>query len=317
MDIDYLLFLQQMREALNGAFDPFFLGVTLFGESLIILLTVAGIFWCIDKRAGSFLMLSSVFGLFIGQFLKITCCVYRPWLRSSDLHPVAEALEAATGFSFPSGHSISAMTTWGGLAVVLQRTLFWKWVFIVMVLLVGFSRNYLGVHTPQDVLAGFAVGGVTLYAMTKIMKKLDEDPKFDRYLVTAGIVCGAALLLLACFREIPIRYGMNGEVLPPLQASALFSDAFKSVGFSLGVLLGWLMERRWVKFDEKRGTLFQKLFRFAIGIGLLLLLTNVLLPMLNIPLYPNLSICFDLFITGFFITGGYPWFVKCFQKNEP
>ncbi|MBR3264493.1 MAG: phosphatase PAP2 family protein [Erysipelotrichaceae bacterium] len=67
-------------------------------------------------------------------------------------------MKTATGYSFPSGHSMNASTVFGGgvvrrdLPFVLRITLF------LIMSLVGFSRLYLGVHTPQDVLVAFIAG---------------------------------------------------------------------------------------------------------------------------------------------------------------
>ena len=87
--------------------------------------------------------------------IKLTACVYRPWIRSELIEPAGDSKVAATGYSFPSGHTLAATLLYGmmylwqknkrkGVAILC----------IVLILLTGFSRNFLGVHTPQDVLVG-------------------------------------------------------------------------------------------------------------------------------------------------------------------
>ena len=75
-------------------------------------------------------------------------------------------------FSFPSGHALFAPAFFGGLAALLYRRLGHTWLrvgvitaAVVVILLIGFSRIYLGVHYPSDVLGGFAAGVVWVSAV--------------------------------------------------------------------------------------------------------------------------------------------------------
>ena len=72
-------------------------------------------------------------------------------------------------YSFPSAHAMASMATYGTAAVVLgrlfpQRRLAMLVAAVLVVLLIGASRVYLGVHWPTDVLAGFAAGGILMQA---------------------------------------------------------------------------------------------------------------------------------------------------------
>jgi len=74
-----------------------------------------------------------------------------------------EAAFASLGYSFPSGHSFAAVTLYGMLAYWLVRAASrrraWIWTGTVfLILAIGFSRVYLGVHYASDVAAGFAAG---------------------------------------------------------------------------------------------------------------------------------------------------------------
>lgn len=73
-------------------------------------------------------------------------------LRHHDIH--VRAIE--TGPGFPSGHMLAATALALTLWFILPKT--WRWVSVLWILLVAWSRLYLGVHTPADVLSGFAIG---------------------------------------------------------------------------------------------------------------------------------------------------------------
>jgi undecaprenyl-diphosphatase len=74
-----------------------------------------------------------------------------------------------TGYSFPSGHAMVSLCFYGMLAYVLGRRLAKRWQRLTLyaltgclVMIIGFSRIYLGVHYPSDVAAGYIAGGTWL-----------------------------------------------------------------------------------------------------------------------------------------------------------
>jgi undecaprenyl-diphosphatase len=82
------------------------------------------------------------------------------------------------GYSFPSGHSFSAVTVYGLIAYLVSRELpsrlrILVWIVaIVWILLVGFSRVYLQQHYPTDVLGGYLAGGCWLWACVTWLSEL-------------------------------------------------------------------------------------------------------------------------------------------------
>lgn len=132
-------------------------GITFLGEGLTMtLLGVLVILFIKDKRRGVSLLggLALVAGLNSGLKLIIR----RP-------RPLMEHLIAESGFSFPSGHSASSMAFYGYLIYLVytkcqNKTLKYSLIiFLVLIILgIGISRMYLGVHYPSDVLGGFTFG---------------------------------------------------------------------------------------------------------------------------------------------------------------
>ncbi len=121
---------------------------------------------------GFFLLFSQSAGSFINNFIKNYACVYRPWIRDPRITPPAKALEGATGYSFPSGHSQNVMSEYGASGYELkkkdraQKRHAWAWAVTLcasIILLIGFSRNFLSVHTPQDVAVGLCEGALLIW----------------------------------------------------------------------------------------------------------------------------------------------------------
>ena len=167
MDIKYLLWLQDLRQKAGPAVENFFSIFTDIPFCPASIIFLCAIYWCIEKRMGFFILFSQSAGNFINNFIKNCFCVYRSWIRDSRITPPEKVKSGATGYSFPSGHSQNVTNEYGALAYALfrkdksQNKHTWTWAVIVCaltILLVAFSRNFLSVHTPQDVIVGVSEG---------------------------------------------------------------------------------------------------------------------------------------------------------------
>jgi undecaprenyl-diphosphatase len=139
--------------------DKLFWLITQTGGPLLVLL-VAGTavwFWQHDQRKVTWLVLASFGGtLLLNSLLKLLFARPRP--------NVFPPLMTETSYSFPSGHTMSAVAVYGLLALLLWQRGKRGWAALAgwWVLLVAISRVYLGVHYPSDVLASLALGGIWL-----------------------------------------------------------------------------------------------------------------------------------------------------------
>lgn len=84
-----------------------------------------------------------------------------------------------SSYSFPSGHAMSSMAVYGLTALLLTRIYpQQRWPLrtgaAILVSLIGFSRVYLGVHWPSDVLGGFLLGSALIYAGIALTHRLDR-----------------------------------------------------------------------------------------------------------------------------------------------
>lgn len=245
MDIDYLLWLQSLREALGPVIEQLANFVTELPNNPITILIPCLIYWCVSKKAGIFILMNLALGNNLNQSIKDTACTYRPWIRDSRVRPSAPALEHATGYSFPSGHSQAMVSIWGSAAISQREKhpvlniLAW-----VVIALVAFTRNFLGVHTPQDVVVGLLEGVLVLWLSTKVIAWAEKQE--PGRLLGIGVALAAIIIVYTLVKPYPVDY-VDGVLLVDPHEMQL--DAFSNVGILLAFVLGWYLEQRFVQFS--------------------------------------------------------------------
>ncbi len=273
MDLEYLLFLQRLREISNGFWDAFFENYSLFVIQKWFLFAVAGVYWCCSKKLGEYMFFNMAGSHVVTVLLKNTFCVYRPWMRDSAIVPVGDAIKTAHGYSFPSGHSSIATATFGSPAVWFRKH---KWFVVIMSVLIGlvmFSRNYLGVHTPQDVIVGCAATGLCLYANWKLLNWANGACNRDLVLLGIGTVLTVAAMLFLAFKSYPTDLGSDGRLLVDPVKGVMSS--FGTCGMFWGLLVGWVAERHIVRFSTNVHWI-EKIARFVGGGAILYLVSACL-----------------------------------------
>ena len=246
MDIQYLIFLQSIRESLGDWSVTLAEIISYIPKSPLSVLIPGILFWCINKRAGLFLMFVISFGQLINQLVKNTFCVYRPWIFESDLNPVQDALKKASSYSFPSGHTSMTTSVYGGLAYFYRKNfpiLIIPCIFII--LLVALSRNFLGVHTPQDVLVAMAEIFCVIFLAEKIFDIIDFNENFSKFAFIAGIIFLIAATCYFMFKPYPVDY-LNGKII--VESAKAQLDSLDKIGCFAGFLAGIFLENKFVNF---------------------------------------------------------------------
>ena len=267
MDISYLLLLQDFRNSINNSLTPFMRGLSDFAVTYL-LLTAVFMYWCVSKRKGLFTICALSISVAFNAVVKLTACVYRPWIRDARVLPAGNALTTATGYSFPSGHTSTAVPLYGGLAMGLwdnKRTRWLAGICILAILLTGFSRNYLGVHTPQDVCVAMLIGLASLYATTRLFAYLSTHPEQENKFLLGGILFCVAALIYITNKPYPTDY-VDGKLL--VDPSKMMNDGYKDIGALASFCVARYVEKRWINFKETGVTLKGVLWALA-GMGLL------------------------------------------------
>ena len=237
--------LHMIESVRSPVLDAVFLLVTKLGEEIFVILLLCALFWCIDKKTAYTIGLAYFISGLLVQCLKIGFRIDRPWVLDPAFNPVAAAVEHATGYSFPSGHTQSAAVVFGTLGFALGK----KWqkaLCFAVVLLVGFSRMYLGVHTLLDVGVSIVLGLAIVYAAIRFLKS--DDPSAKKQLITAVLpavfAAGAAIFSISLY---------SGGIIE----ASYVSDCMKTVGAAIGFAVGMYIERRYINFSCSGGVLRQ------------------------------------------------------------
>ena len=254
----------------------------------------------------------------INGFVKITACVYRPWIKDPRIIPVAAAQADATGYSFPSGHTGNAVCFWGGLSVDANRSSklakALRILFIIFVFLIGFSRNYLGVHTPQDVIVALIIGCAVLFLTAELIKITDSHTNIDIFITIGGIALCVILIIYASLKSYPIDYNADGSVV--VEGAKMAVDSYKNAGIGMGFFIGWLIERRFVNFSTDV-SIKEKIVRLVFCMLTYMLLDNLSGALadviVNIGLSSGFAKAFTEFICMLYFTAGAPAISKLFS----
>ena len=200
-----------------------------FGEELLMVAVMGFLYWGLNKEFGKYLGLNVLMVNVWNPMLKNVVLRLRPYFASDKIQ-LLRKIDAdadiwdvsAQGYSFPSGHSANAVTLYGSLAAhEKKRKLLWV-LALVLPLLVGFSRVYVGAHYPTDVLCGWALGALVVLLVPFLRRKLK---RWQFYLV---LLLSAAPGIFYCTSK----------------------DYYSAFGMLLGFVLAEPFEEKFVRFEN-------------------------------------------------------------------
>lgn len=261
--------------------DAFFRAITSLGGGEIYILLLPVFFWCVDTGLGAHAGFIFLLSSYLANGLKDLFQQPRPF----QIDPTVK-LDDATGYGLPSFHALEATVMWGMFAIWLKKAWFWV-LAVAMMLLIGFSRIYLGVHFPTDVLAGYAIGGSFLWLY------VNGGHTFERWL-----------------KALPFRWqlGLSFAVPLVLAISHPTDDVVLVMSAFSGFCLGLACLNHYSSFSAV-GPIWQRIARFIVGdIAILLLyVAPRLVGFVGTSLLHSPLRYLHYGVIGFWITFGGPW----------
>lgn len=293
--------LQWFESVRTPFFTQLFQIFTAMGEEMVIIAIICGIYWCYNKGTAYRI----IFGVFLSamfiQSLKIIYRIPRPWVRFKNLHPVGEVMGNATGYSFPSGHTNAATAFYGSTFFYSKK----RWIHIASVIIilgVGISRMYLGMHTLTDVIVSFILTFLITWIVSLLVKRTWSNKS---RVIGALLFAGIATIVLVNAVVLLNRGIILGEYA---------KDAITAACCGYALALGWYIESRFIQFDVAVKDSRLQILKYVLGIGAALIFK--LLWEIAIPETIILdSLCYFLIISWAMI--GYPLIIKkMFQCKE-
>lgn len=314
MDINILLALQDFRNGVGSFLTEFLNKMTFLGELPTAFVVMAAIYWCVSKEYGTYMMMGWSGNRLVNGVLKVTACAYRPWIRDARIIPYGNSMTTATGYSFPSGHTMNAASVFGGAAFRKELPKALRILPVVIMLLVAFSRNFLGVHTPQDTLVGIAAGMLVMGLTSMMMRWLEAHPEKDLLVVFIGLVLAAAVAVYAAVKPYPEDYNAEGKLL--VDGAKMANDTFKGIGWCAAFLVGWILERRYVGFTTTDVPMVRRMVRLVTGVFSYYAVSLILVPLVKGWIGGPAGTMISCFLQMFFVAFIFPWCMKKAEKTR-
>lgn len=243
--IEFLKVLQELRFSWPQIITDFLQGISsiLFYMALPILIFFI-MFWFVNKRDGEFCMMNTICAYMIANFFKLIIKEPRPYEIDKSIIPTYEE----TSYSTPSAHTAIATAGYGSLILVIKNNI-WRIVFFVLLALIIFSRLWMGLHTPLDVILGIIVAVAVMVANWYLLK-ISYESERNYYIVGFAYIIIFALVLASIAINIDNDY----------------KNLSLGSGFLMGLLVSRLLEHRYVSHEVQDYSLKNKVILGFIGI---------------------------------------------------
>lgn len=239
--------------------DNLFQIFTIFGEEEALIVLLGFIYWCYDKKIGELMGLTIFISLGLNSAIKLAVKRLRPFMVDSSITNLRPS--TSEGYSFPSGHTQTASTTYFSLYYLLKK----RWLLIVAIVittLVALSRMYLGVHYLTDVLAAIVLGILISYLIAKKVKNEAVLKKIYLYVSILSIIGFIVVIIINLINNT------NDVFL----ASEFYFDTealAKMLGTLSGFTIAVLFEKKYIKFKNIKDPL-KNILRFILGLLVIL-----------------------------------------------
>lgn len=242
-----------VQSVVSQGLDPIFIFLTYLGRAELYLVLLPLVYWCISKPAGIGLGYIVMLSTWANDIFKNLFDIPRPCEAPNPCDtPIRTPVPEVT-FSFPSNHAQGAVTSWGYLALHARRRIGWV-VAAILALGIGLSRIVLGVHFPEDVIGGWLIGIAVLAAFALLAPIVGRWIVRQKMPIQVVVTTGVPFLLI---------------FLSPADRNGLYpaEDAVKTMSALIGMSLGVLMERTWIRFRVD-GAWWRRVARLLVGMAI-------------------------------------------------
>jgi membrane-associated phospholipid phosphatase len=217
-----------IQSAVSPPLTAFMIGVTQLGSPASYLILLPLVYWCVDEKKGIRLGLALMVSVWVNMVFKFFLNQPRPFFEGYD--PTVNFIQERLG-GLPSGHAQNSLLLWIIIASWGKKKRYYAGAAFLC-LLISFSRLYLGVHFPTDILGGWILGGLVLCAYFLL------GPRIEEFLARGAPRSELIASALAAF--IMILYRPSPEILMP-------------GGVLLGMGAGYSFNKRYVGFKARDG----------------------------------------------------------------
>lgn len=284
------------------------LAITTLGEETAFLVIALILYWCVDKYLGYYTLSVGFVGTIANQFLKLWFRIPRPWVIDENFTILEQAREAASGYSFPSGHTQSAAGTFGAIGYTTNNKKL-RVLAIILPLLVAFSRMYIGVHTPLDVGVSLVLAIILVVALRPVVFS-----KGHRYIPMLLVFMFVLAIGFLCFVEL---YPFPADIDQHNYRSGL-QNAYTLLGALLGLFAAYIVDEKWLNF-KTQAVWWAQILKVMIGLLLVLAVKSGTKELLNLLLgeYVGRAVRYFLIVivAGNLWPMTFRWFSKLGQKE--
>jgi len=294
------------------------------GSENFFLIFLPLVYWSINAALGIRIGFILFAGASLNQFFKMPMHGSRPYWVSTDVR----AMASETGFGVPSGHAEIGAGLWGMIAAYYRKS--WIWISaVLLVIFIGMSRLYLGVHFPQDVLIGWMLGFLALWALVKFWEPVEARVKkmslwnqigLAFAVSLAMILLGGLILFFSRNFVLPVEWIANAT-RDGFEAPNPFSFSMETLITSAATLFGLCIGLSWMTSRggfNASGPLWKRAARYGVGmIGVAILYVGLkaIFPSGD-TFVPYIFRYIRYSVLGFWVSGGAPWIFAKFNLTE-
>ena len=274
--ISTLPFLETLANARVGFLTAFFNLITYLGDEKLFVVISLIVLWCFSKRGGLFMLTVGFAASSIGQTLKALFRIPRPWNLGEKPFDKADAIarsgypeeggllnkimnklgDAADGWSFPSGHTLISVGTYGSLAAWFRNRWF-QILGVALAVLIPFTRLYLGVHTPVDIIAGALLAIALIFILRPVFAS-EGNGRVRAVLIGNAVL--TILLLVVVYLVQPAE--LAGE--DAANYASGIKNLWQLIGATLAIWLAFEADEGWLHYDT-RAVWWAQLLKIAGG----------------------------------------------------